>query len=275
MMSHIENELNEKVVQLGLVEHISKLGWKFSSDESLKRPYETVFLQDDLSNVLALLNPEIQETPKRADEVISKFRAVLLGVRNDGLSAANEEFVAWLCGRRTIKYIGTDKNVQVRLIDFDDLQRNIFRVTTEVTFYVGRERRRYDIVLWVNGFPVVVGEIKTPKEANVSWLNGATDIHNAYERKTPEFFVPNILSFASEGREFRYGAVGQLPELWLNWSSTADAILTPGLPNVLRSAELLLTPQMILDILRTYTLFSLRELQMVLCVRKLFPVILK
>jgi type I restriction enzyme R subunit len=101
--------------------------------------------------------------------------------------------------------------------------------------------------------------MKTPVGAHISWLNGATDIHNAYEKKTPEFFVPNVFSFASEGREFRYGAVGQSPELWLNWSSTTDEIAPPGLPNVLRSAELLLTPLMVLDILRTFTLYSSRR----------------
>jgi len=259
MMSQIEKSIDEKMVQMGLAKHLSGLGWMWAEDETLGRPFESVFLSDDLVNELVRLNPEIAKVPARADEVLSKLRAVLLGVRNDGLVASNEEFVAWLCGRRTIKYIGTDRDVQVNLIDFETPKANSFRVTTEATFHVGREHRRYDLVLWVNGFPLVVGEMKTPKDKNISWLNGATDIHNAYEKKTPEFFVPNVLSFASEGREFRYGAVGQPPELWLNWSSTADAILPPGLPNMLRSAELLLTPEMVLDILRSYSLYSSRR----------------
>jgi type I restriction enzyme R subunit len=260
MTSSIEARLNEKVVQKGLALHISTLGWKLTEDdELLNRPFENVFMNEDLSASVIKLNPEIAEDNKKSEEVISKLRAVLLSVRNDGLVTSNEEFVAWLCGRRTIKYIGTDKDVQVKLIDFDDLKNNIYRVTTEATFHVGREHRRYDLVLWVNGIPLVVGELKTPINANISWLNGATDIHNAYEKKTPEFFVPNVLSFATEGREFRYGAVGQPPELWLNWSSTEDEIMPPGLPNVKRSAELLLTPAMVLDILRTYTLYSSRR----------------
>jgi type I restriction enzyme R subunit len=259
MMSSIEQALNEKIVQMGVAAHVSKLGWQFAEDETLGRAFESVFLVDDLVAALAKLNPEIAEISSRADEVLSKLRAVLLGVRNDGLVASNEEFVAWMCGRRTIKYIGTDQDVQVLLIDFDNPSANILRVTTEATFHIAREHRRYDMVLWVNGLPLVVGEMKTPVVANISWLNGATDIHNAYEKKTPEFFVPNVFSFASEGREFRYGAVGQSPELWLNWSSTTDEIAPPGLPNVLRSAELLLTPALVLDILRSFTLYSSRR----------------
>jgi type I restriction enzyme R subunit len=256
--SHFEKDADEKMVQMGLAGHVSKLGWTYADDETLLRPLESVFLVDDVTQALVNLNPEIKEIPARAEEVLSKLRAVLLGVRNDGLVSSNEEFVAWLCGRRTIKYIGTDKDVQVNLIDFENPKGNNLRVTTEATFHIGREHRRYDMVLWANGFPLVVGEMKTPKDRNISWLNGANDVHNAYEKKTPEFFVPNVLSFASEGREFRYGAVGQPPELWLNWSKTSDEIMPPGLPNMNRSAELLLNPKIILDILRYYTLYSSR-----------------
>jgi type I restriction enzyme R subunit len=252
------SKLNEATVQYGLAKHLEKFGWVYADDETLGRPVDGVFLLDDLEASLTRLNPEIAENPARTGEVLARLRAVLLGVRNDGLVGSNEEFVQWMCGRRTVKYIGTEKDVQVRLIDFDNPKSNILRITTEATFHAGREHRRYDIVLWVNGLPVVVGEMKTPVNANVSWLNGATDIHNAYERKTPEFFVPNVLSFASEGREFHYGAVCQPPELWLNWSSTTDEIMPPGLPSVIRSAELLLNPEMVLDILRSFTLYSSR-----------------
>ena len=252
------SKLNEATVQYGLAKHLEKFGWVYADDETLGRPVDGVFLADDLEAALIRLNPEIAENPARTGEVLARLRAVLLGVRNDGLVGSNEEFVQWMCGRRTVKYIGTEKDVQVRLIDFDNPKSNILRITTEATFHAGREHRRYDIVLWVNGLPVVVGEMKTPVDANISWLNGATDIHNAYERKTPEFFVPNVLSFASEGREFHYGAVCQPPELWLNWSSTTDEIMPPGLPSVIRSAELLLNPEMVLDILRSFTLYSSR-----------------
>ena len=252
------SKLNEATVQYGLAKHLEKFGWVYADDETLGRPVDGVFLANDLEASLIRLNPEIAENPARTGEVLARLRAVLLGVRNDGLVGSNEEFVQWMCGRRTVKYIGTEKDAQVRLIDFDNPKSNILRITTEATFHAGREHRRYDIVLWVNGLPVVVGEMKTPVNANISWLNGATDIHNAYERKTPEFFVPNVLSFASEGRELHYGAVCQPPELWLNWSSTTDEIMPPGLPSVIRSAELLLNPEMVLDILRSFTLYSSR-----------------
>jgi type I restriction enzyme, R subunit len=251
--------LNEATVQYGLAKHLESMGWLYADDETLSRPVDGLFLSSDLEAALVRLNPEIAVNPDRVGEVVARLRALLLGVRNDGLVSSNEEFVQWMCGRRTVRYIGEDRDAQVRLIDFEHPRSNVLRVTTEATFHSGREHRRYDIVLWVNGLPLVVGEMKTPVGVQVSWLNGATDIHNAYERKTPEFFVPNVLSFASEGREFRYGSVGQPPELWLNWSKTTDDIMPPGIPAVLRSVELLLTPEMVLDILRWYTLYSSRR----------------
>jgi len=165
--------LNEATVQYGFAKHLEQFGWQFADDETLGRPLDGVFLIDDLEAAITRLNPEVAKKPERLTEVLAKLRAVLLGVRNDGLVSANEEFVQWMCGRRTIRYIGTDRDSQVRLIDFDKPQSNTLRVTTEATFHVGRERRRYDLVLWVNGLPLVVGEMKTPVGVQISWLNVA------------------------------------------------------------------------------------------------------
>ena len=212
--------------------------------------------EDWVLDALLKLNPVIAERPERAQEVLSRLRAVLLSAPNDGLVAANEEMVAWLCGRKTMRFVGTEHHVPVRLIDFDHPGANRLVVSTEVTYRPGAEERRYDVVLWVNGFPLVVGETKTPISFNTSWLNGAKDIHDGYEVKTAGFFVPNVLSFATEGKEFRYGAIRQPPETWLPWSRTTDVPMLPGLASVLYSAALLLAPGQLLDVLRTFTLFS-------------------
>lgn len=71
--------------------------------------------------------------------------------------------------------------------------------------------------------------------------------------------MPNVLSFATEGKEFRYGAIRQPAETWLPWTRTTEPIALPGLASVVHSAELLLRPELLLDILRTYTLYSRRS----------------
>ena len=251
---------NEPDLQDGIASRIGKLGWMRSADKSLGRPLEEVIRIEDLRPALIRLNPEVAKDPdRRIHEVIARLRAVLLSVGNDGLVAANQEFVQWMCGRRTIRYVGMSQNTLVRLIDFDNVEANSLRITTEATFRSGREWRRFDVVLWVNGLPLVVGETKSPTDTNLSWLNGATDIYNIYERKVPAFFVPNVLSFATEGREFRYGPIRQPPEHWKKWGVTTDPIMPPGLLNVTRSVELLLTPEMVLEVLSDFTLYSSRR----------------
>jgi type I restriction enzyme R subunit len=253
--------INESAVQAALVDRLTRrdLRWHFVPADSIPRALDDVIAEDWVTDALIQLNPVIADRPERVQEVLMRLRAVLLSAPNDGLVAANEEMIAWLCGRRTMRFVGMDHYVPVQLIDFDDPLTNDLVVSTEVRYEPGTEKRRYDLVLWVNGFPIVVGETKTPDSESKSWFNGATDIHDAYEVKTPGFFVPNVLSFATEGKAFLYGAIRQPPETWLPWSKTTELLPLPGLASALHSVELLLAPAMLLDIARTYTLFSRRS----------------
>lgn len=249
--------LSEKEVQDWVAGRISDLGWDLADDDQpLDRQHDEVLLYRDVVAVIKRLNPEVGDDDDRVEQVLSRLRAVLLSVVNDGLVSANEEMVAWLRGHRTVRFVGEERDTPIRLINFDDPRANRLRVATEVTYVIGRENRRYDVVLWVNGFPVVVGEMKAP---GLSWLNGAEEIVDGYEQRTPAFFVSSILNFASEGKELRYGAVCQPPEMWLPWFDTRDELMLPDLLTVGRSIELLLTPERLLDILRTYTLFGRRR----------------
>lgn len=255
------SDIDEASIQSALVGRLRKpdLGWRLVPGNALDRTTDAVFVEADVTAALRRLNPPIAEHPERVDEVLPRIRATILAVRDDGLIEANRRMTSWLRGQETIRYIGTDDFVPVRLIDFDNPRANSIIVAPEVTYHAGSEERRYDIVLWVNGFPIVVGETKTPVQRSKSWLNGAGDIHGLYETRTAGFFVPNVLSFATEGKELRYGAIRQPPEMWLPWSRTTDELLLPGLASVLRSAELLLRPELLLDIIRTYTLYSRRS----------------
>lgn len=251
--------INEAAVQAALVDRLGSLGWRFIPGGSLNRALDDVLVEPEVTAALIRLNPVIAERPERAQDVLIRLRAVLLAVANDGLVATNEEMTAWLCGRRTMRFVDTEDYVPVHFVDFNNVAANNLVAATEVTYKPGLEERRYDLVLHVNGFPLVVGETKTPDSAYKSWFDGASDIHSLYEVRTPGFFVANVLSFATEGKQLAYGAIRQPPETWLPWSRTTELPLLPGLAAVLHSASLLLAPQMVLDILRTYTLFSRRS----------------
>jgi type I restriction enzyme R subunit len=205
---------------------------------------------------LARSNPALHDAAERVDEVLPLVRMAVLSAASEGLVAANERMTTLMRGDQTVKYVGMTEYVPLRLIDFDDLANNYFIVSDEVTFGPPGKERRYDVVLWVNGFPLVVIETKTPVRSSVSWLNGARDIANTYSVEGPTFFAPNVLLAATEGREFHYGAVGQPGEQWLMWGSTQDPYDMFGFPRVQRSVDLLLSPVRVLSVLRDFTLFE-------------------
>lgn len=230
-------------------------GWHYVPALSLPRRVNDVFIESDLREALIRLNPEIAAQPERADEVLYKLRAIVLSVRSDGLIRANEEFTAWLRGERSMPFGINNEHVTVKLIDYDDLDRNQFIVTTQYTFRAGTSERRADLVLLVNGLPLVLVEAKTPVRHSVSWFDGAKQIHDDYERFVPELFVCNVFNVATEGKDLRYGAIHMPLDQWGPWRPD-ETIGKGGLVDLSKSTESLLRPNVVLDILANFTLFA-------------------
>ncbi|MEH6472224.1 MAG: HsdR family type I site-specific deoxyribonuclease [Halopseudomonas sp.] len=232
--------------------------WTYKSAEQLGRGINEVLVESELKEALLRLNPEIGQNPSLADEVIYKLRAILISVNQVGLVKANEEFFQWLMSEKTMPFGEDNRHVPVRLIDFDDLTNNRYVVTNQFRIH-HRETKIPDVVLLINGIPVVVGEAKTPIRPSVSWLDGAHEIHSIYENAVPQLFVPNILSFATEGKELFYGAIRCPLEFWAPWRIDEDenAIAKAlGLGEVGKELTDLLSPVRLLDILRNFSLFS-------------------
>lgn len=243
-------------VQAWLIQRLVSLGWKHIPGKELPRDLTAPLVEEWLIEALEVVNADLHGIPERVDEVLPLIRMAVMSAASDGLVAANERLTTLLRGDHTVKYVGTTEYVPLQLIDFENLAENHFVVSDEVTFGPPGKERRYDVVLWVNGFPLVVIETKTPVKSSVSWLNGARDLANTYEIEGPTFFASNVLVAATEGREFHYGSVGQPGEQWLMWGSTQDPYDLWGLKRVERSVDLLLTPARVLSILRDFTLFE-------------------
>ncbi len=232
--------------------------WRYRPAPALLRGVNEVLEETELRRALIRINPDIAIRPERADEVIYKLRAILISVSHSGLVRANEEFSKWLTGEKTMPFGENNRHVPVRLIDFDDLNNNSFIVTNQYRVHA-RETKIPDIVLLINGIPVVVGEAKTPIRPSVSWLDGAHEIHQIYENAVPQLFVPNILSFATEGKELFYGAVRTPLDHWSPWRIAGDSEKGSGplgLGEVGRELTHLLNPARLLDILQSFSVYS-------------------
>ena len=233
------------VVEALLLERLTSMGWSYAYGPNLERATTDALVESEVVLALVRLNPEIAEEPARADEVIYKLRAVIQGVVGDGLVAANEKFTSWLRGEQTMPFGPNGQHTTIRLVDFDDLANNRFVVSNQVTFDLGPEKR-FDLVGFVNGIPLVFGEAKTAVRTAVTWVDGASQVHDDYEVNARQFFVPNVFSFATEGKEFRYGTVGMPLELWSPWRAAGPGLT--GLQELDRAVTSMLQPSVVLDI---------------------------
>lgn len=232
--------------------------WQFVAPNHLQRSVNEVLLEQELKEAIIRLNPEITAEPALADEVIYKLRAVLIAVNQVGLVKANEEFFKWMTGEKTMPFGENNRHVPVRLIDFDNITNNTYIVTNQFRVH-HRETKIPDLVMFINGLPVVVGEAKTPIRPSISWLDGAHEVHDIYENSVPQLFVPNILSFATEGKELFYGAIRCPLEFWAPWRIEGDddkLAKQLGLGEIGKEMSDLLSPKRLLDIMQNFSLFT-------------------
>ncbi|UUZ60568.1 type I restriction endonuclease [Nocardioides sp. B-3] len=254
------NESN--TIRAALVGWAEDGGWEHIAGSLLPRlPELTDVVVDGWAReALLSLNPDLVGDPENTDAVLAEVsRAVLLA--QDGLVAANEKLTVMLRGEHAFKTL-VGKHVPRRFIDFEDLENNRFVVSDEVTIKGGPDTRRMDVVYYVNGFPLVVAETKSPVDKGKSWVNGAKDIWGTYEVEYPHFFAPNVFSVATDGRQLRLAPVRTEPsgdvnedEGWGPWGSTTDDLKQTQAERVARSVELLLTPATVLGMLHDYAMY--------------------
>lgn len=111
-----------------------------------------------------------------------------------------------------------------------------------------------DLVYLINGIPVCVGEAKSPVRPQITWADGAIDMLH-YEKSIPEMFVPNILTFATEGKELQYAGICAPVDKWGPWFN--DESRQHGTIESVKSNVMgLVQPNRLLDIYRYYSVFT-------------------
>ena len=252
------NAIHDYMVKEDVVPYGDNVKWKYIQPELLRREITDVLLEKDLKEALYKLNPAIADNPESAEVVIHKLRAILITVNNVGLVRANEEFAKWLRNEISLPIGKNNEHVIIRLIDFDNINNNSFILSNQFKIRT-RETKIPDIILFVNGIPLVVGEAKTPVRPAVSWFDAAHDIHDIYENSVPQLFVPNVFSFATEGKEIFIGGVRTPLELWAPWrieDEKDELSHIMGLNDVAKQLTHLLKPSTLLDILQYFTIYA-------------------
>ncbi len=244
----------DNTIEQLLIKTISENGFKYIPADELNRSYTDVLVDDILKAALIRLNPEIAEEPDRADEVIHRLRSAILCAQQHNLVSNNETFKKLFFENNTYPFGENNRMVSINFFDYTDLSQNDYVVTNQWIFPMENGGKRLDVVVLINGIPLVIGEAKTPVRAAITWADGASDIMD-YERSIPQMFVPNVFSFATEGKCYRYGGVNTPIAFWGPWH-TPDTKSEGTLADVARSVASMIKPEIILDMLQFFTVFA-------------------
>lgn len=247
----------DNTIEQMLISSLKNNGWKYIPAEDLPRNYSDVMVEPMVKEALIRLNPEIAEEPSRADEVIYKLRTIILSVQAHNLVTQNELFKKMMFETNSYPFGKNGRMIPIRFfgtLTKENLALNEYVVTNQWVYPQAEGGKRLDIVLLINGFPVVIGELKTPVRNAITWLDAASDIA-AYEKSIPQMFVTNVFNFGTEGKCYRYGSVNMPVNMWGPWHTPTHKT-EGGLADVKISVEDMITPAKVMDIFQFFTMFA-------------------
>jgi type I restriction enzyme R subunit len=239
-------------------------GWKYLGRDELKNAFgrktSDVLVDSMVKSALIRLNPEIAKMPSRADEVIFRLHSLIGNVSPENLVSQNEKFKKLIFEENSFPFGENGKSIPVIFFGTEIngmLDKNEYVITNQWSFPKDEGGKRFDIVLLINGFPLIIGEVKTPVRSAITWLDGAMDLAD-YEKSVPQMFVTNVFTFATEGKRYRYGAIKAPFKKWGPWR-TEDNEEEGLLSNVLLSVKDMISPCKVMDIFQFFTLYATDE----------------
>ncbi|GAA0756145.1 type I restriction endonuclease subunit R [Ideonella azotifigens] len=215
--------------------------------------YRQVVLPFRLREAIQRLNPQVP-TAAREDAL---QQVLNLGV--PALLSANRAFHKLLVGGVPVQYQldGETRGDFVRLVDWADASRNEFWAVNQFSIKGPRHTRRPDIILFVNGLPLVLLELKNPADQAADiWK--AHDQIETYKAQIPDVFQYNEVLVITDGTDARLGSLSANAERFMQWRTIDGVALDPlgefnELETLVRGA---LAPRLLLDYLRFFVLFE-------------------
>ncbi|MDY7839692.1 type I restriction endonuclease subunit R [Aeromonas caviae] len=223
------------------------------SDNPWRANFNQVLLLDQLKGAIARLNPSVPMVA-REDAL-----AQVVNLDTPAQLSANRAFHRLLVNGVPVQYQrdGETMGDFVRLVDFEDSTGNEWLAINQFTIKGSKHTRRPDIILFVNGLPLVVLELKNPADVHADiWK--AFDQLQTYKEQIPDLFQYNEIMIASDGSEARMGSLSADAERFMQWRTVDGVNLDPygefgELETMVRG---ILTPAMLLDYLRFFVLFE-------------------
>ena len=244
-MSFLEANYENAVIRL-----IEQLGYTHVYGPDVERDYTAPLYADVLEGALIAVNPGVLR------EAISEALFKLRNIENGRLEDRNIIFTDYLQNgiEVTFAHDGEQKYERVHLIDYDHVERNSFIVANQWTFQEHSEKRP-DVVIFVNGLPLVVIELKSPSRAETDASQAYRQLRN-YMQEIPSFFVYNAFCVMSDMAETRVGTITSGEDRFMQWKTVDGSGESTALADFNVLFEGMLEKRRFLDILRNFICFS-------------------
>lgn len=227
-----------------------ELGYAYECGYEVERDYKEPFYRADLVASMRRLNPELPADAM--DEGIKQITNISIGT----LEQNNEQFTLWMQNGLEVGFLqnGEERTALMRLIDFDHPERNLFKVVNQwrVEEY---KNKRCDMVVMVNGLPLVVVELKSAVSEDASIDDAYKQIKN-YQQSIPSLFSYNAFNVISDMSETRAGTITAKQDRYMEWK-TVDGSYETTLVADYRTFFLgMFQQQRLLDILQNFICFD-------------------
>ncbi len=249
----------ESALEFLVLEFLRGVGWQVvegpeiapGEPDAERTDYREAVLVGRLGAALARLNPEL---PSDALE-----DAVKTLLRPESQVATTENWRAFqlLTQGVPVQYrdeAGQIRDVRARVIDWDDPASNDLVAVSQFTI-IGKSERRPDVLLFVNGLPLVLMELKRPGEKNAT-LRGAFNQVGTYRNQIPDVFTWNQITVLSDGVNARAGTFTAGWEHYAPWKTVDGMGLAAGLSQIEVLVRGMFPPERLLDLVRNFTVFT-------------------
>jgi type I restriction enzyme R subunit len=214
--------------------------------------FRDVILEERFRESLARLNPDLPpEALEEAYRKLTRAEAPAQLVRN---RTVHQMMVNGI----TVEYTRADGSIagdQARVIDFDNPDANDWLAVNQFTVSEGQHTRRPDVVLFVNGLPVAVIELKNPADENATIWSAFQQLQT-YQAQIPSLFATNSALVVSDGVQARVGALGAGREWFKPWRTIAGKEEAgPGHVELQVVLEGVFEKRRFLDLIRHFVVF--------------------
>src|SRR5215210_3374801 len=253
--------MNEAIVEEAALDWLQSLGWLVMQGRELgpdavdaeRQTYEQVVLEDRLQRALVALNPTLP-----AEATDQAFRKL---TRSEGptLETRNRAFDRMLVDGVMVEFRREDGSIggaQARVLDFDHPDNNDWLAVSQFTVTENRHVRRPDVVLFVNGLPLALIELKNAVAENATiWT--AFQQFQTYKAELPTLFTLNELLIISDGMEARIGSLTSGREWFKPWRTISGTTLAdPHLPELQVMIEGVFDKRRLLDLIGYFIIFE-------------------